>query len=154
LLGKEAPPFDLARLVGGNFKLASGKGHVVVLDFWATWCGPCIKSLPGLIDTVSTFPPDRVQLIGVNQGEAPDQVKKFLAMRNMKLDVALDSDQEVGRKYGVDAIPHTIIVGPDGKIAWEQTGYDPDGDNAAAEAIKKLLNPPAVVVPTDKPATP
>jgi peroxiredoxin len=152
LLGKEAPDFELTALDGGNFKLAGERGRVIVLDFWATWCGPCVKSLPGLVETVGGFPSDRVKLIGINQGEAPDQVQKFLTTRGLKFRVVLDTDQNIGRKYGVDAIPRTIIVGPDGKVAWEQTGYDPDGDSAAAAAIKKLLDPPAP--PTDKPAVP
>ncbi len=127
LLGKDAPTFTLPMLDGGDFDLGAEKGHVVVLDFWASWCGPCIKALPGIIDTVSAFPPDKVKLIGINQGESPDQVKHFLEARGIKLNVAMDADQGVGRKYGVDAIPRTIIVGPDGKVAWDQTGYDPDG---------------------------
>jgi peroxiredoxin len=61
--------------------------------------------------------------------------------------IAMDADQNVGRKYGVNAIPHTIIVGPDGKVAWEQTGYDPDADSAASDVIKKLLDPAAVDAP-------
>ncbi|HEX4140626.1 MAG TPA: TlpA disulfide reductase family protein [Candidatus Methylacidiphilales bacterium] len=141
LLGKDAPTFTLPQLVGGDFDLASEKGHVVVLDFWASWCGPCVRSLPGLVDLVATFPSDKVKLIGINQGEAPEQVKHFLEARGLKLRVALDADQSVGRKYGVDAIPRTIVVGPDGKVAWEQTGYDPDGEAGAAEVIKKLLAP-------------
>jgi peroxiredoxin len=151
-VGTVAADFSLPLLDGNDFALASGKGSVVVLDFWATWCGPCVRSLPGLVDMVSSFPPDRVKLVGVNQGEAPDQVKHFLQAKNLKLTVALDADQSVARKYGVDAIPHTVIVGPDGKIAWVQTGYDPDGDAAASDVIKHLLDgsaakPPVTTAP-------
>jgi thiol-disulfide isomerase/thioredoxin len=141
LLGKDAPTFTLPMLDGSSFDLAAEKGHVVVLDFWASWCGPCIKSLPGLVELVGAFPSDKVKLVGINQGEAPDQVKQFLETRGLKLVTAMDADQGVGRKYGVDAIPHTIVVGPDGKVAWEQTGYDPDGEGGAADVIKKLLDP-------------
>ena len=154
LVGKDAAAFSLPLLAGGDFDLASEKGHIVILDFWATWCGPCIKSLPGLIDTVAGFPADRVKLIGVNQGESAEQVKRFLEARGLKLTVAMDGDQSIGQKYGVDAIPRTIIVGPDGKVAWEQTGYDPDGDSAASDAIKKLLDPAAVADPPAAQATP
>jgi thiol-disulfide isomerase/thioredoxin len=147
LLGKDAALFTLPLLAGGDFDLASEKGHIVVLDFWASWCGPCVRSLPGLVDSVGAFPPDKVKLIGINQGEAPDQVKHFLEARGLKLTVAMDADQGVGRKYGVDAIPRTIVVGPDGKVAWEQTGYDPDGEGAVADAIKKLLDPPPAADP-------
>jgi peroxiredoxin len=154
LLGKAASSFKLPLLGGGDFDLDAQKGRVVVLDFWATWCAPCIQSLPGLVEAVGSFPSDKVTLIGVNQGESADQVKKFLETRGLKFPVALDADQAVGGKYSVDAIPHTIIVGPDGKIAWDQTGYDPDGETEASDAIKKLLAAPSPAPPTDKPATP
>jgi peroxiredoxin len=154
LLGKDAPTFDLPLLDGGDFDLSAEKGHIVVLDFWATWCGPCVHSLPGIVGLVAAFPADRVKLIGINQGEAPEQVKRFLAAHGLKLDVALDTDQSVGRKFGVDAIPRTLIVGPDGKVAWDQVGYDPDGEAGATDVIKKLLDPSAAADPPAPGATP
>jgi peroxiredoxin len=154
LLGKDASIFTLPLLAGGNFDLSEQKGRVVVLDFWASWCGPCVKSLPGLIETLASFPADRVTLLGVNQGEASAQVKHFLEARNLKMTVALDADESIGKKYGADAIPHTVIVGPDGKVAWTQTGYDPDGDKAAADTIKHLLDAGAAGNLPSKPAAP
>jgi thiol-disulfide isomerase/thioredoxin len=142
-LGKPAKPFKLPLLGGGDFELAHEKGKVVVLDFWATWCGPCIKSLPALIEAMSAFPADRVQLVGVNQSEPAEQVKRFLATRGWTLSVALDAGQSVGRSYGVEGIPHTVIVGPDGNVAWVKTGYSPDGATEAANAVKQLLAAPA-----------
>ena len=148
LLGKEAPEFKLAMLDGGDFELSKEKGHVVVLDFWATWCGPCIKSLPGLIETMAQFPAEQVKLVGLDQAEPPEQVKRFLQTRGWKLAVAMDAGQNVGRQYGVDGIPHTVIVGPDGKIAWIKTGYSEDGDEQAAAAVKKLLGAADAKTPT------
>ena len=145
-LGQEAKAFKLALLGGGDFNLSDHKGKVVVLDFWATWCGPCIKSLPGLIKAMSEFPEDRVKLIGLNQSEPAEQVKRFLETRDWKLTVAMDAGQTVARQYGVDGIPHTVIVGPDGKVAWVKTGYSPDGELEAAEAVKKLLKAPEAKV--------
>jgi peroxiredoxin len=84
-----------------------------------------------------------VQLIGVNQGEPADQVRQFRQARNWKLNVALDPNQKVGRLYNVDGIPHTVIVGPDGKVARVKTGYDPDNEKEVVEAVKKLLEPAA-----------
>ena len=126
-------------LDGGNFDLGQEKGNVVVRDFWATWCGPCIKSLPGLIEAMTQFPTDRVKFVGINQAEAPAQVKRFLETRGWKLAVAMDAGQNVARQYGVDGIPQTVIIGPDGKIAWTKTGYDPETETQAVEAVKKLL---------------
>ena len=141
LLGKDAAAFKLPLLGGGEFELSKEKGRIVVLDFWASWCGPCIKSLPGLIQAISAFPPERVKLIGVNQGEASNQVQRFLETRGWKLAVALDAEQSVARKYGVDGIPHTVVIGPDGKIVWVKTGFTPEGKAEAAAAVKKLLEP-------------
>jgi peroxiredoxin len=142
LLGKEAAVFKLPLLGGGDFDLANEKGKVVVLDFWATWCGPCVKSLPGLIDALSAFSPEQVKLIGVNQGEGGEVVKRFLEARNLKMIVAMDGSQTVARQYGVEGIPHTVIIGPDGKVVWVKTGYSPEGAKEAAVAISKLLKKP------------
>jgi len=153
LLGKDAPTFQVPALAGGPCDLEALKGQVVILDFWATWCAPCVKSLPGLIEAMASFPSERVKLIGVNQGESPEQVKHFLDAKNLKFTVAMDADQAVGQKYGVDAIPHTVIVGPDGKVAWMQTGYNPDGESEAAEVVKKLLDlPSSASAPIKSPA--
>lgn len=139
LLGKDAKPFKLALLDGGDFDLSAHRGKVVVLDFWATWCAPCTKSLPGLIEAMADFPADKVQFIGVNQAEAKEQVSKFLTQRGWKLKVALDTTQSVGRQFGVEGIPHTVIIGPDGKVAWVKTGYAEGNDAEAAAMVKKLL---------------
>ncbi len=139
LLGKDAKDFKLTLLNGTSFEPSKEKGKIVVLDFWATWCGPCVKSLPELIEAMSEFDSSKVKLIGVNQAEPGPVVQKFLGQHGWKLTVALDAEQSVGRQFGVEGIPHTVIVGPDGKIAWVKTGYDPGGAREAANAVRKLL---------------
>ncbi len=139
LLDKGAPVFSLPLLGGGDFDLSKHAGKVVVLDFWATWCGPCVKSLPGLIEAMSVFPADKVALIGVNQGESETVVQKFLEVRGWKLTVARDSAQKVARAYGVEGIPHTVIIGRDGKIVWVKTGFTSESADEAAAAVRKAL---------------
>ena len=152
LVGKNAPTFKLALLDGGDFDLAQERGHIVVLDFWATWCGPCIESLPGLIETMAPFPADRVKFVGVNQAEGKAQVKRFLDTRGWKLAVAMDAGQTVGQQYGADAIPCTVVVGPDGKVASVRNGYAPGGEADVAAEVNKLLA--ANGQPTVAPVTP
>lgn len=139
LLNQPAKTFKLPLLAGGDFDLAQEKGKVIVLDFWATWCGPCVKSLPDMIDQMSAFDSKKVRFIGVNQAEPKDQVKTFLETRGWKMEVAFDANQRVGQSFGVEGIPHTVVIGPDGKVAFVKTGYEPDGAKKIAETVRKLL---------------
>ncbi len=138
-LGKEVKDFRLPMLGGGDFVFGNEKGKVIVLDFWATWCGPCVQSLPGLIEAMKPFDAKRVKFIGVNQGEEAAQVKRFLEQRGWKFAVALDATQSVAQQFGVTGIPHTVIIGPNGKIAWVNTGYRPGAEKDAVNAVNKLL---------------
>lgn len=139
LLGKPAPLFGLPLLGGGQFNLGAEKGHVVVLDFWATWCGPCVASMPENLKIMSQFDPQQVKFVAVNQGEPEPQVAKFLQTRGWNMLVAMDTQQDVGRKYGVDGIPHTVVIGPTGNVEWASTGFSPSTGEKLAAAIKKLL---------------
>ena len=141
LLGKVAPDFKIPLLAGGQFQLSDQKGKVVVLDFWATWCGPCVHSLPALIQAMSAFSPDRVTFIGIDENEPAAQVKQFLETRGWNLNAALDDAAQVGQKYGVDAIPQTVIIAPDGKVAWVNTGYTADEETDVAKTVTQLLSP-------------
>ncbi|MBK8093195.1 MAG: TlpA family protein disulfide reductase [Verrucomicrobiaceae bacterium] len=140
LLGKDAPPVQLPLLAGGgDFQLAKERGKVVILDFWATWCGPCIKSLPELIAQAAELDSTKVRLVAVNQAEPKELVSTFLQTRGWKVDVVIDANQRISQQYGVEGIPHTVVIGPDGKVAYVTTGYGPDTREKLGEALRKLL---------------
>lgn len=139
LLNQEAKPFKLPLLSGGDFDLAQEKGKIIVLDFWATWCGPCVKALPEVTDLMSGFDPKKVRFIAVNQAESKEQVKAFMETRGWKFDVVFDANQRVGQTFDAEALPHTVIVGADGKIAYVRTGYGPGDARKTAEMVQKLL---------------
>jgi thiol-disulfide isomerase/thioredoxin len=142
LAGTDPKDFKLPLLGGGDFELGKEKGKVVVLDFWATWCPPCIQSLPGMIEALDPLLGDRVRFVGVDQGEPAAQVRQFLDARGWKLTVALDLSQEVGTKFGAESIPRTVVLRPDGKVARTWTGYHEGEQTEIADTVKELLADP------------
>jgi thiol-disulfide isomerase/thioredoxin len=116
-----APDFTLARIDGqpGEVHLADLRGKVVVLDFWATWCPPCLAMLPVLHDLHREWQPRGVEFVGIDSDGAMTtraEVVDFVAGRQFPYPVVID-DREVGGRYGVYSIPHLVIVGRDGMIA-------------------------------------
>lgn len=140
LLGKAAPNFELNQLDGSKVTLAQHKGkEVVLLDFWATWCGPCRKSLPLLADVAAKFKDKGLVFYAINQRETSQTIKDFLAEQSFKLPVALDSEGKVGGDYGVEGIPQTVLISKDGTVQAVHIGYDPDLKDKLAKQIEDLL---------------
>jgi thiol-disulfide isomerase/thioredoxin len=135
LCGQPAYAFKLDLLDGQRFQLADHKGRVVVLDFWATWCGPCMQSMPLVEQVVRDFAGQGVELIAVNMEEQPDQIKAMLERHKLKLTVVLDRDGVAAAKYQVTAIPQTVVVDKEGKIARLYVG----GGQKTADSLRKAL---------------
>lgn len=145
LIGTQAKPFKAKTLDGKEVSLASlqggaggAPGKVVVLDFWATWCGPCVKALPGVVETVNAFPQDKVAFLAINQEEGGDTIRKFMQTRDLDFPVALDPGT-VGTKFSLEMIPLTIVIDPKGKIAFVKTGGNNDHSKLKT-AIEHLLS--------------
>jgi len=126
LIGKPAPDFTLDTLDGDTVTLSDLKGQVVVLDFWATWCPPCVRSLPELDQLHQQRAGDTVRIFAVNLKENEEQVHSFLRSRGLTVPVLLDREGEVAEKFNVHAIPQTIIIGKDGEVRQVFVGAGPD----------------------------
>ena len=106
---------------GSEFTLSDHEGKVILLNFWATWCGPCVGEMPAFEQLQETYGEDLV-LLAVNSGEDEGTVKAFLEENGYTFPVALDPRYEVALLYPSDSIPYTVIIGADGKVAAIQLG--------------------------------
>ena len=108
---------------------------MVVLEFWATWCGPCMQSMPLVDEVVREFADRGVELLAVNMEEQPEQIKAMLERHKLKVPVALDRDGVVAAKYAVTAIPQTVVIDRDGKVARLFVG----GGKKTAESLRTAI---------------
>lgn len=125
---------------GSEFTLSDHEGKVILLNFWATWCGPCVGEMPAFEKLQETYGEDLV-LLAVNSGEDEGTVTSFLEKNGYTFPVALDPEYAVAMLYPTDAIPYTVIIGTDGKVAVTQVGAG-DADTMYAhysELIDGLL---------------
>lgn len=134
MIGKEAPDFTLATLEGKDVSLKSLRGKTIILDFWATWCGPCKQGLPVLMDIAKSRAADGVELWSVDLSEKNSKVAGFLEQRKWDLRVLMDTKGAVANSYGVKGIPHTVVIDPDGVVRLVEIGF------SGAEHTKKAMN--------------
>jgi thiol-disulfide isomerase/thioredoxin len=134
LMGKPAPDFKMDLLSGGQAKLADHKGKdVVIIDFWATWCPPCVAELPMVADVAKSRADKGVVFYAINEEEEPADIKPFLEEKKLTdLKVALDKDGEVSKAYLVDPLPQVVIIGKDGVVKTVLIGIKSKDDFAKA----------------------
>lgn len=127
LKGKPAPAITLSMLGGeSTLDLAAHQGKdVVILDFWASWCGPCRKSLPIVAEVAKQFKDKHVVFYAVNIGEPADVAAAFLEQVNLDIPVALDLNRDAQQKYQANSIPKMVIVGKDGVVSEVHQGLSP-----------------------------
>lgn len=149
-VGKPAPAFKAPLLGGGEVDLAALKGRkVVILDFWASWCAPCVKSLPATSEVAGAYKDKGVALYAVNAEEEPRTIRAFLRSHRLRLAVVLDRDGSVAALFGVDALPYTVIIDRTGLIRAVHEGYTPDLKKRLREELEALM---AVEARRDEPS--
>jgi peroxiredoxin len=141
LVGKQAPDVSLPTVDGKAIKLSDQKGKVVVVDFWATWCPPCRKSLPHVqkISADKALADKGLVVWAVNAREDKDVVAGFLRDNNYTFTVALDASGSSLKDYFVSGIPTTIVVGRDGTIKKVFVGFDEDSAKEIDDAVNEAL---------------
>lgn len=136
---KMAPAFTVTALDGTKFTLDQMNGRVVLIDFWATWCGPCVGSLPHIDKIASDMKEKGVRVFAVNQAEDKELVQGFMKSKNLTVPVLLDSDSKVGQSYKANAIPETVVIGKDGIVRKVFVGAGPDTETKLREAIDEAV---------------
>jgi thiol-disulfide isomerase/thioredoxin len=136
-IGRPAPTFNLADLNGRKVSLDQFKGKVVMLDFWATWCGPCRMTMP-LLENLQKEYANTIVLLAINLQEPGDAVRDFARAQNLHSQVLLDEEGTVGQTYGADAIPMQVLIDKEGIVRDIMTGFNPRMAARLRSEIEKL----------------
>ena len=122
MLGKPAPDFSLETISrNGKISPKDYRGKVVLLDFWASWCGPCKKSLPLLVDLEEKYA--GLKVLAVNIDDDRENALDFMKRHNLDLTVIYDSDKSVAENYGVSAMPSAVLIDRNGVVRYVKYGY-------------------------------
>lgn len=137
---RAAPDFDLPARGGGRFALAQHRGEVVMINFWASWCGPCRMEMPLLESIYRKYRPMGFTLAGVNVEPDPRQAEQWLAKTvSVSFPVAYDAESKVSRLYGIAGMPSSVFVDRRGRLRHLHAGYKPGDENVYLDYLRTLI---------------
>jgi thiol-disulfide isomerase/thioredoxin len=138
-LDQPAPDFTLKSLSGKNLKLSEFKGNVVMLNFWASWCGPCRKEMPLLNELQKKYEALGFVILGVNVEQELELAKSFLKDTPVDFPVVFDSSNNVSQAYDVIAMPTTILIDRSGNMRYLHKGYKAGDEEKYRKLVKQLV---------------
>lgn len=139
LEGQQAPDFALKSSTGENLRLSEYRGDVVMINFWATWCGPCRQEMPLLDELYSRYQRVGFNLLGVNIDDDSSRAMKMVDELGVSFPVLFDARKEVSKLYEVNAMPVTVLVDREGNVRHVHHGYKPGYEEKYLDEIRSLL---------------
>ncbi len=139
LEGQVAPDFALKSSTGENLRLSEYRGDVVMVNFWATWCGPCRQEMPLLDQLYSRYQRVGFNLLGVNIDDDSRRAMQMVEELGVNFPVLFDARKEVSKLYEVEAMPVTVIIDRQGTVRYVHHGYKPGYEDKYLDQIRSLL---------------
>ena len=137
--GSAAPDFTLKSRIGKNLRLSDYRGQVVMLNFWASWCGPCRQEMPILEQMYKRYKKLGFVILGVNTEQDSGKANAYLRDIKVSFPILYDSTSKVSQLYNNKAMPTTIMIDRNGKMRFMHEGYKPGYEKDYKKQIKKLI---------------
>ena len=138
-VGADAPDFALRSAAGSNLRLSEHRGQVVMINFWATWCGPCRQEMPKLDEIFARYERAGFALLGVNIDEDSERAQRLADELGVSFPLLFDDEQNVSRLYDVQAMPMTVMVDRSGKVRSVHYGYRAGMEQRYLDEVRALL---------------
>lgn len=136
---ENAPDFTLKTLEGSNLRLEEYRGQVVLLNFWASWCGPCRQEMPILDRLHQRYEDTGFAVLGVNVEGKAKPAQEIVDKTNVTFPVLIDQAQATSKLYNLQAMPSTVVIDRDGVIRYIHRGYKPGDEAKYVEVVKTLI---------------
>jgi len=139
MIGRTAHDFALKGMDGANHRLSELRGQVVMVNFWATWCGPCREEMPPMDALYKRYKSLGFTVLGVNIDDARAGAEKMAKKLGVSYPILFDTDKSVSKKYKVNAMPTTVIIDRNGKVRHVHFGYKKGYMDSYQKEVRRLL---------------
>ena len=137
--GGPTPALTLKDLEGGSHRLSDYRGKVILVNFWATWCGPCRDEMPSIQELKNKLAGKPFVVLAVNLDEPESRIRKFLSQMKLDFIILLDPERKAARAWGARILPASYVIGPDGRIRYSLIGEINWGHDIVVSRISELL---------------